>query len=100
MKIISIKNILLYRVYKLELEMLETDNNNTVISWVEQVKNLLCGFTYLWDSECMTNLQLQIVIQRLYDQYMQSWYGYVNQSAKLSTYKTFKFWFEKYLSCI
>ena len=78
MKIISIKNILLYRyrVYKLELEMLETDNNNTVISWVEQVKNLLCelGLTFLWDSQCMTNLQLQIhvVIKRLYDQYMQS----------------------------
>ena len=50
----------------------------------------------------MTNLQLQMVIQRLYDQYMQRWYGYINQSAKLSTYKTFKtqFRFEKYLSCV
>ena len=41
MKIISNKNTLLHRVYKSELEMLETDNNNTVISWVEQVKNLV-----------------------------------------------------------
>ena len=43
-----------------------------------------------------------MVIQRLYDQYMQSWYGCVNQSAKLSTYKILKtqFRFEKYLSCI
>ena len=50
----------------------------------------------------MTNLQLQMVTQRLYDQYMQSWYGYFNQSAKLSTHKIFKiqFRFEKYLSCV
>ena len=52
MKILSNKDTLLYRVYQLELKMLETDNTNIVISWVQQVKNLLCelGFTYLWNS--------------------------------------------------
>lgn len=47
----------------------------------------------------MTNLQLQMVIQWLYDQCIQSWYGYVNDSTKLSIYKTIKtqFQFEKFL---
>ena len=29
------------------------------------------GFAYLWESQSITNLQLQLVIQRLYDQYIQ-----------------------------
>ena len=38
MKSISNKNTLLYRVYKLELEMLETDNNNTVNLGLNKLK--------------------------------------------------------------
>ena len=47
-------------------------------------------------------LQLQLVIQRLSDQYIQNWYSYVNNSPKLITYKTVKIQFchEKYLSCV
>lgn len=104
MKIILNHNTLLYNVYKLELETLEADNNCAAYSWVKQVKDLLCelGFTYLWNSQYVTNLQLQMVIQRLYDQYIQSWYSYVNESSKLSTYKSVKtqFQYEKYLSCV
>lgn len=50
----------------------------------------------------MTNLQLQMVLQRLYDQHIQSWYGYVNDSTKLSAYQTIKtqLQFEKHLSCV
>ena len=52
---------LLYKIYKLELEMLEGDNNQPVgiLSWAGEVKKMLCelGFAYLWNSQNITRLQ-------------------------------------------
>ena len=111
MKIVSNPNTLINNVYKIEFEILEEGNNgnnnrnfNDALSWVSQNKNLLCelGFAYLWENQSFTNLQSQLVIQRLYDQYIQNWYSYVNNSPKLTTYKTEKIQFchEKYSSCV
>ena len=111
MKIVSNPNTLINKVFKTEFEILEEGNNgnnyqnfNGALSWVRQIKNLLCefGFAYLWESQSITNLQLQLVIQRLYDQYIQNWYSYVNNSPKLTTYKIVKIQFchEKSFSCV
>lgn len=50
----------------------------------------------------MTRMQLQMVIQCIYDQYFQCCYSVVNTSSKLETLKCLNkvFTFEKYLTCI
>ena len=79
--------------------MLEGDNNQPVVilSWAGEAKKMLCelGFAYLWNSQSITRLQLQ------HDHYIQSWYSCLNNSSKLSAYRTVKtqFHFEKYLTC-
>ena len=64
-------------------------------NWAFQIKSLLdeLGFTYIW---------LEMVIQCVYDQYFQNWYGSVNASSKLEVVKCTNkvFHFEKYLKCI
>ena len=86
--------------------MLEGDNNQPVgiLSWAGEVKKMLfeLGFEYLCNNQSITRLQLQQVVQRLYDHYIQSWYNCFNNSSKLSAYRTVKtqFYFKKYLTCI
>ena len=84
----------LYKVYKLELEMLEGDSSQSAgtLSWAGEVKKMLCelGFAYFWKSQRITRLQLQQVVQRLYYHYIQSWYSCLNNSSKLSAYRTVK----------
>ncbi|MCU7801014.1 MAG: hypothetical protein KZQ70_12965 [gamma proteobacterium symbiont of Lucinoma myriamae] len=108
-EVLSNQNSLVYRMYKMEMDRLDTtsdsiNNRNTCASWVAAIKDLLynLGFAYIWNSQSVTNLQLRLIIERLYDQYIQNWYGSVNQSSKLVTYKTLKTQFqcEKYLSCV
>ena len=87
--------------------MLEADNNQPVgiLSCTDEVRKMLfeLGFAYLWNSQNITRLQLQQVVQRLYDHYIQTWYSCLNNSSKLSAYRIVKtqFHFEKkYLTCI
>ena len=101
-KILSSRDTLLFKVYSQQVNSLmqgATENN-----WVLQLKTLLneLGFTYLWNSQSMTKLQLQMVSQCIYDQYFQSWYSAVNTTSKLETLKCLNkvFNFEKYLTCI
>ena len=101
-KILNSQDSLLYKVYAQQVNSLmqgSAENN-----WVFQIKSLLneLGFTYLWDNQTLTKLQVEMVIQCIYDQYFQSWYGAVNASSKLETLKCLNkvFNFEKYLSCI
>ena len=44
-----------------------------ILSCAGEVKKMLCelGFAYLWNSQSITRLQLQQVVQRLYDHYIQ-----------------------------
>ncbi len=75
--------------------------NDVTTSWVYKVKSLLdnLGFSYSWNRNDVSKLQLNMVIQRLYDQYLQSWFGDIAISAKLSTYATFKSGFSMELIC-
>ena len=60
------------------------------------------GFSYLWIDQSITNRQLDMVIQGLYDQYFQNWYRELNATSKLETLKSLNkvFTFEKYLTCL
>ena len=72
--------------------------------WADQVKNLLSelGFSYLWQNNNITELQLKCIIQRLYDRYFQKFYSDIRTSTKLSTYNLLKneFVVEKYITCV
>ena len=65
-KILSNESSPLYKVYKLELEMLEDDDNQPVgiLTLAGEIKKMLCelGFVYLWNSQNITRLQLQQVV--------------------------------------
>lgn len=60
------------------------------------------GFSYLWNANTVSNLQLSRVIERVYDQFYQSWFESLRTSSKLSTYSKIKskFGVEKYLHCV
>ena len=49
------------------------------------------GFTYIWNSQKITKLQLSIVIQCVYDQYYKTYYESIYSSSKLETSKYMKF---------
>ncbi|MEW8546880.1 MAG: reverse transcriptase family protein, partial [Candidatus Thiodiazotropha sp.] len=101
-KVINSQGSLLHKVYTQQLNDLNRglDDNN----WAFQVMSLLnnLGFTYIWNTQNITKMQLNMVIQCVYDQYCQSWYESINSSSKLETLKCLNkvFGFEKYLSCI
>lgn len=88
--------------YKLLQSEIETDN--CINNWAGQVKSLLSdlGFHYLWNNEDVTKVQLDKVIERLYDHFLQSWFSDLRNSSKLNTYTIYKevFELEKYLCCI
>ena len=96
------QNTLLYKVYEQQKNSIMQGSSEN--NWVFQLKLLLneLGFTFLWNNQSITKLQLQMVIQCIYDQYYQSWYSEVNNSGKLETLKCLNkvFNFEKYLKCI
>lgn len=75
-----------------------------VNEWTVNLKKLLdnLGFAYLLNSNDFEYQQLNIVIQRIYDQYIQQWFGEVGTLNKLESYRLFKdsFTCEKYLSCV
>jgi hypothetical protein len=98
-KILKSPNSLLYRIM-----FLSDANGNLVNGWSKNVKTLLSdlGFSYLWNNVNIDNVQLKIIIQRIYDQYLQQWCCELNTFSKLESYNIFKSEFvqEKYLSNI
>jgi hypothetical protein len=83
------------------------DQNNLTYknrNWVSQIKQILNehGFGYVWLSQKLDNTTLQLIKQRIFDNYYQKWYSEINNSSKLKTYAIFKHEFkrEKYLDTI
>ena len=98
-------NTLLQETYLNEIHVAEQCHYPTSMSfWTIKVKQLLdnLGFTFLWDSEDITLLQVNQIIERLYDHFLQGWFGDLNNISKLSTYKCFKsqFCIEHYFDCV
>ena len=86
-QILSMPLSLLYKIYNQQVADVNTGvNSNSVASNLKRLLDNL-GFTYLWNSPNMSQLQfLNMVIQTVYDQFLQSWYADVNDSSKLSVY--------------
>ena len=90
---------LIYRIYSMR-------NNNDVLlnKWSSDVRDLLneLGFPFLWNNQNITNDQLNILIARIKDQYLQQWQSEINSLPKLETYCIFKneHVAEKYLLCV
>ena len=83
--------------------------NNHVYNneWIVFVKSVLddVGYTHIWISQCegITSVCVQKYFNtRLTDQYLQSWYLYIDNSSKASNYKLFKhtFAFETYITIL
>ena len=51
------------------------------------------GFGYVWERQSVENEKqfIMLFIQRLKDQYLQSWFEKINLSSKLRTYRGFKY---------
>ena len=74
--------------------------NNYVYNhkWIVFVKSILddAGYTHIWISQCegisitSASVLKKYVNARLTDQYLQSWYTYIDNSSKASNYKLFK----------
>ena len=68
--------------------------------WALSVKHILneLNFGFLWNNMVATGIQLNNIIERLYDQYCQDFYALLNSQPKNITYKTIKvqFYHEKY----
>ena len=88
--------------YKL-FKMSDVQGNN-INDWTLNVKKLLdsTGFSYLWTTQHVTNVDLKCVIQRICDQYIQSWFDDISKSSKLETYYFIKNSFEQeiYISSV
>ena len=60
------------------------------INWVTKVRQLLFsnGFGYIWIEQYVHNSRafLSALVQRLKDQYLQSWYAELADSSKLYMY--------------
>ena len=54
------------------------------------------GFGYLWIEQCVHNSRafLSALVQRLKDQYLQSWYAELADSSKLCLYKDYTLYYE------
>lgn len=98
-KIMKAPNSLLYMMM-----LLSDANGNLVNSWSINVKNMLSelGYAYLWNKENVSNIEVNMVVQRIYDQYLQQWCTQLSSFSKLESYNIFKTEFtqEKYLSCV
>ena len=63
----------------------------------------ISNLDFLWNNENVSRLQLNSVIDRLHDQYLQGFYAELHNSSKLSTYNEIKkkcFTTKKYLTCV
>ena len=94
----------------LAYNLLLNDMNNHVYNhkWLLFVKSILddAGYTHIWISQCdgitSAGVLKKNINARLTDQYLQSWYAYIDNSSKASNYKLFKrtFAFETYITIL
>ena len=101
-KILADPFTLLYKVYKQQAT--DVDNNRNLKSWSANVKTLLnsLGISYLWNSQSISQLQLNMVIQTIHDQFYQEFYATIDTSSKLETFRTINkhFKLENYITSI
>ena len=86
----------MYTLYNLKY-----NNGAFTNSWTNNVHNLLreLGLPYIIDKSSVSRLDLNLTIQRIHDQYIQTRLSVLGQSPKLVTYRLFKtsFCYEPYI---
>jgi len=96
----------LKRPESLQYQFMHMCNVNGTLTneWTKKLKTLIdnLGFSFLWNSDAISNLQVQELVSRVYDDFYQSWFSDLNSQSKLETYKLFKtnFEIEKYLCVV
>jgi hypothetical protein len=79
-------------------------NGNFLNEWTVNVNKLLheLGFAYMCNLNNISENHVNMIIQRIYDNYLQKWSSDLELSPKLDSYKIFKnaFEHEKYLDCV
>ena len=84
----------------------DADNNNSYngANWASNVKSILnsLGLSYMWVQQNEMNIPLEVIKQRIFDTYYQSWYAAINNSNRLMMYSIYKHEFsqETYLDFI
>lgn len=74
------------------LSFLKDTNVNLINSWSKNKKDMLSdlGFSYLWNNDNITNVHVNTVIQRIYDQQLKQWCAELCTFSKLESYNLFK----------
>ena len=88
--------------------MLKVDTDNNISykgsNWAFQIKSLLdeLGLAYIWPQQTEIVIPINLIRQRIFDSFYQSWYANINNSNRLLTYSRYKheFKFENYLDFI
>ena len=100
----SPENSIIRIIYNMLRNDADMNVTYTGVNWAHHVKTLLqsLGFNDLWINQSEDSIKYETIIQRIYDQYYQSWYSNINNSLRLSYYRIFKHNFvqEKYLDFI
>ena len=104
-KLLSSNNQLIQKKVYIMLKQ-DADNNITYngSNWAFQIKSLLneLGLGYIWLQQTEITIPLDLIKQRIFDNYHQSWYSNINNSSRLSMYSRYKhdFQFETYLDTL
>ena len=84
--------------------MQDVNNNRNMKCWPSNIMSLLneLGFSFLWNDQALSRSQLYMVMQRIYDHFLQEYYVSYDISSKMDVFKTITkhFKLEKYISCI
>lgn len=98
LKIITDENTLIYKIYNMMRQRCEMSN---ATNWASQVRDLLfqLGLNNYWYDQDTIQPNIMPVIQRLHDQFRQSWHNSIQTTSKLRLYTLYKvdMKFEKYL---
>ena len=59
------------------------------------------GFSHLWNEQSINHSQLELVLQRIHDHFLQTFYSSVETTSKLEVFKKLdkQFKLEKYITC-
>ena len=90
-KIIYDNESLMFKLFDLR-----NSNGDFINKWSMNIREILdeLGFSYLWNTGNVTKHQCNNIVQRIYDQYKQTWSSEINNLSKLETYRTFKINYE------
>ena len=86
-KIINNQQSLIYKLYSIQ------DHSGKYINkWTLNVKRLFddLGLSYMFENNVINQYDIQVIVKRLYDQYLQRWTENISNSSKAETYYLFK----------